>query len=203
MAVDDVASKDPEIVDGQYTVVTKRKNEAYDVITNSEDEVFLTSLYDWYLERGWSDRLLQIQTPFVAVYLKRKSTEDIFHADLLWRYYTQSGRFYDAAAVQLQLAQSPFSLPLSRRIEYLGQASANASAFTPDVSRAARQRLQQEISSLLDVANVQDELLQRLKDDTRIAAERKDEVLKEVGGEIMELSTVSAPQITFILLWCH
>nr|KMM69011.1 nucleoporin Nup157/170 [Coccidioides posadasii RMSCC 3488] len=190
MAVDDLASEEPEIVDGQYTAVNRRKNEAYDVITSSQDEVFLTSLYDWYLERGWSERLLQIQTPFVAIYLKRKSTEDIFHADLLWRYYGQSSRFYDAAAVQLQLAQSPFALPLSRRIEYLGQASANASTFTHDVSRASRQRLQQEISGLLDVANVQDDLLQRLKDDTRIAAERKDEVLKEVGGEIMELSTL-------------
>ncbi|WEW59573.1 hypothetical protein PRK78_005047 [Emydomyces testavorans] len=188
MAVDDLASKEPELVNGQYTAVTRRKNEAYDVITSSQDEVFLTSLYDWYLERGWSDRLLQIKTPFVATYLKRKSTEDTFHADLLWRYYAQSGRFYEAAAVQLQLAQSHFNLPLARRIEYLGQASANASTFTHDVPRAARQRLQQEISGLLDVANVQDDLFQRLKDDARISAERKAEVLKEVGGQIMELS---------------
>ncbi|EEP77581.1 conserved hypothetical protein [Uncinocarpus reesii 1704] len=189
-AVDDLASKEPELIDGQFTAVTRRKNEVYGVITNSQDEVFLTSLYDWYLERGWSDRLLQTQTPFVVTYLKRKSTEDIFHADLLWKYYGQSSRFYDAAAVQLQLAQSPFPLPLSRRIEYLGQANANASTISHNVSRAARQRLQQEISGLLDVANVQDDLLQRLRDDTRIAAERKAEVLGEVGGEIMELSTL-------------
>ncbi|KAI1946329.1 hypothetical protein LOZ12_002658 [Ophidiomyces ophidiicola] len=189
-AVDDLTSQEPEVVDGQYTAITRRKNEAYDVITNSQDEVFLTSLYDWYLERGWSDRLLHLNSPFVATYLKRKSAEDIFHADLLWKYYGQSGKFYDAAAVQLQLAQSPFSLPLSQRIEYLGQASANASASTQEASRAARHRLQQEISSLLDVANVQDDLVQRLKDDSRITDERKAEVLKEVSGEIMELSNL-------------
>lgn len=153
--------------------------------------MFLTSLYDWYLEQGWNERLLQVKTPFVVTYLKRKSTEDIAHADLLWRYYGQSGRFFEAASVQLQLAQSSFILPLSRRIEYLGQARANASAFTPDVSRGSRQRLIHEISTLIDVANVQDDLLQRLKEDSRIASDRRSTVLEEVNGEVMELSIVS------------
>jgi nuclear pore complex protein Nup155 len=86
-------------------------------------------------------------------------------------------------------------MPLSRRIEYLGQARANASAFTPDVSRAARQRLLQEVSGLIDVANVQDDLLQRLKEETRISSDRREAVLKEVDGEIMELSEVSRHQL--------
>jgi nuclear pore complex protein Nup155 len=190
VAVDELSARDPGFVDGQYTAVAKRKNEAYRVISNSRDEVFLTSLYDWYLEKGWSERLLETQTPFVAVYLQRKAAEDTFHADLLWKYYSQSGRYYDAAGVQLQLAKSDFPLPLSKRIEYLGQARANASAFTPDVSRSARQRLSQEISTLIDVANVQDDLLQRLKEDTRISSDRKEDVLKEVDGQIMDLTTV-------------
>ncbi|EEH47111.1 uncharacterized protein PADG_03209 [Paracoccidioides brasiliensis Pb18] len=188
LAVDDLSSQDPGFVDGQFTPVARRKNEAYDVISSCDDEVFLTSLYDWYLMHGWSERLLQVQTPFVVTYLQRKSTEDLSHADLLWRYYAQSSRFYEAASVQLQLAQSSFLLPLSRRIEYLSQARANASVFTPNISRASRQRLLQEVSTLMDVANVQDDLLQRLKEDARIAPERKSEVLQEVDGEIMELN---------------
>lgn len=152
--------------------------------------MFQTSLYDWYLEKGWSERLLETKAPFVATYLKRKSAEDTFHADLLWKYYGQSGRFYDAAAVQLELAKSEFTLSLGRRIEYLGQARANASAFTPDVSRSARQRLSQDVSTLMDVANVQDDLLQRLKEETRISADRKETVLKEVDGQVMDLTTV-------------
>lgn len=192
LAVDELASKDPGFVDGHYTTIAQRKNEAYRVITNSTDEVFLTSLYDWYLENGWSERLLVTNTPFVATYLQRKSTEDTFHADLLWKYYGQSGRYYDAAAVQFQLAQSEFDLPLSRRVEYLGQARANASAFTPDVSRSARQRLTQEISTLMDVANVQDELLQRLREDPRVSDHQKDAV-EALDGRVLDLSTVSIP----------
>lgn len=191
IAVDTLAEADPGFVDGQMTQIAKRQNEAYTVISDSNDEVFLTSLYDWYLEQGWSDRLLQTQSPFVVTYLDRKSTDDIAHADLLWRYYAQSQRFFEAAKVQFQLAQSAFILPLSRRIEYLGRARANASTFTPDVGRQSRQRLLQEISNLIDVANIQDDLLQRLKDDDRIAPERKNEVLQDVDGPIMDISTVS------------
>lgn len=198
LAVDNLAASDPGFIDGQLTVIAKRQNEAYGVIADSTDEVFLTSLYDWYLEQGWNDRLLQTKSPFVVTYLERKSTDDIAHADLLWRYYAQSQRFFEAAKVQFQLAQSAFTLPLSRRIEYLGRARANASTFTPDVGRQSRQRLLQEISNLIDVANIQDDLLQRLKDDSRIAPERKAEVLRDVDGPVMDISTVRPfPDIPF------
>ncbi|EGE08194.1 nuclear pore complex protein Nup155 [Trichophyton equinum CBS 127.97] len=186
LAVDELSEQDS--CDGPYSLIARRRAEAYDVITTSRDEVFLTSLYDWYLARGLSDRLLEIRSPFVATYLERKSTEDIFHADLLWKYYAQSDRFYDAAVVQLQLAKSPFKLTLNRRIEYLGQARANASVQSPDVGRAARQRLQHEVEELLDVSHVQDDLLQRLKDDPRLDNDRRAEVLETMNGGIMEIS---------------
>ncbi|KAF4990472.1 hypothetical protein F66182_16609, partial [Fusarium sp. NRRL 66182] len=188
VAVDKSAATDPGVIDGQYTPLAKRRNEAYSVISDSNDEVFLTSLYDWYLEQGWSDRLLATQSPFVVTYLERKSIDDIFHADLLWRYYAQSERYFDAARVQFQLAQSAFVLPLSRRIEYLGQARANASTFTHEIGRQSRQRLLQEIGNLMDVANIQDDLLQRLKEDERLSKESKDAVLKEIDGPIQDLT---------------
>ncbi|GAB1215578.1 hypothetical protein ATERTT37_004769 [Aspergillus terreus] len=190
IAVDDLAAHDPGVVDGQLTLVAKRKNEAYGVISDSIDEVFLTSLYDWYLEQGWSDRLLQTSSAFVVTYLERKSADDLAHADLLWKYYTQSEQFFKAANVQFSLAQSAFALPLSRRIEYLGRARANASTFTPDVGRQPRQRLLQEISALIDIANIQDDLLQRLKDDKRIVPERRAQVLSDVDGPIKDVSTL-------------
>ncbi|KAK2734191.1 hypothetical protein FQN57_001845 [Myotisia sp. PD_48] len=188
LAVDQL-SDDNTHMDGPHALLARRKSEAYEVIANSRDEVFLTSLYDWYLERGLSERLLEIKTPFVATYLERKSTEDIFHADLLWKYYAQSDRFYDAAVVQLQLAKSPFQLPLNRRIEYLGQARANASVHSV-VGRAARQRLQREVEEHLDIGHVQDDLLQRLKDDTRIDASRKAMVIEEMNGNILDLTVM-------------
>lgn len=196
--MDSLAVNDPGVIDGHFTPIAKRKNEAYQVISDSTDEVFLTSLYDWYLEQGWSDRLLQTTSPFVVTYLQRKSVDDVSHADLLWRYYAQSQRFYEAATVQLQLAQSAFSLPLARRIEYLGRARANASVFTAGVGRQARQRLLQEITNLIDVANIQDDILERIKVDPRIEEDRKPNVLKEVDGPIMDITIVSDLDRLFI-----
>ena len=177
-------------MDGQHTLASKRRTEAYDVIDTSEDEVFQTDLYDWYLAQGLADRLLDIQSPYIITYLQRKSSEDIVHADLLWRYYSQADRFHDAAAVQLALAKSAFDLLLDRRVEYLSRAKANASTYTPGIGRQTRQVLLREVSDLLDVANIQDDLLQRLKADVRIAANRKQDVMKELNGTILSLTEV-------------
>lgn len=190
VAVDNLAGSEGGR-DGQYSAIGQRRSEAYSVISEATDEVFLTSLYDWYLEQGWSDRLLATKSPFVVTYLVRKSIDDLYHADLLWRYYAQCERYYEAAGVQFQLAQSAFKLSLSRRIEYLGQARANASTFTPDTGRQSRQKLLQDITNLLDVAAIQDDLLQRLKGDDRISKDSKEVILGEIDGPILDLTTVS------------
>ena len=161
------------------------------MVDSSEDEVFQTDLYDWYLAEGRTERLLEIQSPYVVTYLQRKSAEDITHADLLWQYYCQAEKYSDAAAVQLALAKSPFDLPLNRRIEYSSRAKANANTYTAGVSRPARQVLLREVSDLLDVANIQDDLLQRLGADERIAPERRPDVIGDLDGPILSLSEVS------------
>ena len=190
LAVDDSTANEPTFIDGRPTLVTVRRNEAYDVISRSTDEAFLTNLYDWYLSQGWQDRVLATESPFMVKYLQRKSTDDITYADLLWRYYGQTNQYQDAAQVQLQLAQSGFDLPLDRRIEYLSRARANASTYTQGSNRKIKQKLLQDISELLDIANIQDEILQRLRDDQRLPSERKDEVIRQVDSLILDISTL-------------
>ena len=189
-SVDQSMNQGSAFVDGPPTLIATRRNEAYDVITQSKDEVFLFNLYDWYLSQSWNDRLLATESPFIVPYLRRKSNDDITHADLLWRYYGQSSQFYDAACVQLQLARSGFDLSLDRRIEYLSRARANASTYTQGSNRKSKQRLLQEISEFLDVANLQDEILQRLKEDPRLPQERRPEVLSRVNGPILTINEV-------------
>ncbi|KAK5149498.1 hypothetical protein LTR04_007040 [Oleoguttula sp. CCFEE 6159] len=192
-AVDQASSQAPEMLDGDYTTTAKRRSEAYDVINNSDDEVFQTSLYDWYLSQGWKDRLLEISSPYVVAYLQRKSIDDVDHADLLWRYYAHYNSFFEAAEVQLMLAKSAFDLTLEQRIEYLSRAKTNASTRTMGMrevrsSRQSRQELLREVSELLDVANLQEDILQRLKQDTRFPdAERKAMALKQLNGPVLSL----------------
>lgn len=175
---------------GLSSLVAKRRSEAYAVIDSSADEAFQTDLYDWYLSQGKTDRILEIQSPYIITYLQRKSLDDITHADLLWKYHTQSGQNHQAADVQLALAKSDFSLSLDRRIEYLSRAKANASTPTPGVQRAARHQLLREVSDLLDLANIQSDILQELKVDERIVDDRRIEIVSELNGRILPLNTL-------------
>lgn len=189
-AIDTALASNPPFVDGRPSLSAVRRDEAYDVISRSKDEVFLTNLYNWYLSKGWYDRLLATDSTFIVTFLQRKATEDITHADLLWRFYGQNSQFHEAAKVQLDLAQSAFPLTLDKRLEYLSRARANASAFTTannTTSRKTKQRLLAEINSLIDVANIQSEILQRLRDDDRLR-ENRERVLSELDGPIQSIS---------------
>ena len=185
------------MIDGQYTLAAKRKAEAYHVINTSNDEAFQTDLYDWYLSKERTDRLLDIQSPYIVTYLERKSSDNIKHADLLWKYHSQRGQHHEAAVVQLMLAKSDFKLSLDRRIEYLGRAKANASTTSPGITRHARYQLLREVSDLLDVANIQSDLLQRLKGDERIPGDRRPAVINDLDGALVPFDVVRSSLTLF------
>jgi nuclear pore complex protein Nup155 len=189
--VDDQAAQQPDVIDGRTTLIATKRIEAHMVINDSDDELFQFNLYDWYLSQGWEHRLLAVDSPFVVQFLTRSAPIDIGRSDLLWKFYVHRENFYEAAAVQLDLAKSEFSIPLAKRIEYLSRAKANASTQSPGIGRQARQILLYEIGELLDVANLQDELLGRLRVDTRMPADRGPQIVQELDNHILNLSVVS------------
>jgi nuclear pore complex protein Nup155 len=112
------------------------------------------------------------------------------HADLLWRYYAHHNNYLEAASVQLLLAKSGFVLNLEQRIGYLSRARTNASIRTVSLLDAAqgRQQLLREITDLLEVGNIQDDILQRMRSDTRLTEQRRPGVLKALDGQILEVA---------------
>jgi len=190
-AVDEVTSRQPEVIDGRPTLIATKRNEAYSVVNDSEDELFQFDLYDWYLTQGWTDKLLSIDSRFIIAFLEKESANNVDRADLLWKFYIHHENFFKAATVQHELAQSQFRIPLGRRILYLSRAKANANAQTGGIGRQARQVLLHEITELLDVANIQDEILHRLRGDDRIVPERKGPILEILDDQILPINTVS------------
>lgn len=188
-ALDKQTANAPEKVDGQTTLEMKRRTEAYDVINRSDDAVFQTCLYEWYVEIGQADRLLDINSRYVTDYLRRMSGESRVHADLLWKYYAHRNDYLEAAAVQLDLARGYFELSLEERIEYLSRARTNANTRQAALldARQSKQQLLREVSDLLDVANIQDDLLQRFKNEPRLHGPRKNEVIESLSGLILGL----------------
>ena len=187
----------PTTADGRHSVSVRRRTEAYEVIDTSDDEAFQTDLYDWYLLQKKRDKILDIQSPYIISYLQRRANLDRDIADLLWRYHSRIGHNHQAAEVQLSLARSEFSLSLDERIEYLGRAKANASMPSPGVPRQTRYQLSREVADLLDIANIQGDILQRLMYDDRVAPEQRPVVAKELNGQLLPLDVVSTRTLTF------
>ncbi|KAF2721474.1 non-repetitive nucleoporin [Polychaeton citri CBS 116435] len=188
--LDRATAQTPQTLDGTYTLAAKRRQEAYEVIDGSDDTVFQTSLYDWYMEVELADRLLDIQSPHAVEYLRRRSRDNRAAADMLWKYFAHHSDYLEAAAVQLDLARGFFELNLETRISYLSLARTNASTRQSALleSRQSRQQLLREISDLLDVANIQDDILQRMKSDQRLTGERREQVLTLLDGSIISLA---------------
>ncbi|KAI8944498.1 Non-repetitive/WGA-negative nucleoporin C-terminal-domain-containing protein [Xylaria longipes] len=186
--LDTASSREPEMVDNKPTLIATKRAEAYDVVSSSTDEVFHVDLYDWYIQQGWTERLLAIESPYVTTFLRRLATQDVEHAELLCRFYTMRSMYFNAARVQSDLAQSDFTLTIKDRLNLLSKAKTNASVMTAGVSRQEQQLLNHDVTELLDVANIQDDLLERLKADTRIPPERQLEIQNALDGQIQPLS---------------
>lgn len=197
-AVDQAYNTQGPVPDGVISPVTRRKHEAYEQINNSDDEVFQNYLYDWYMQNGWAERLLEINSPFVVDYLRQSSETNLAHADLLWRYYAHYNDYLSAAETQYQLAKSTLPLTLEKRIEYLSRAKANAStrmngfAENGVRNRQSRQELLRNITDHLDIANIQDDVLQRIKGDERLSGKRREDVIDHLNGQIHPLDEVSS-----------
>jgi len=188
--VDAVASAEPEFIDGRETLTATKRKEAYQVVNSSDDEVFHFGLYEWYIDQGWTDRLLNIESRHVITFLERLAQVDVAHAELLCRFYTHAGLFFKAAQVQLHLAESDFGIGIKDRITLLSRAKSNASVTTAEVSRQQQQLLNHKISDLLEVAHIQDDVLERLKKDARIDDQRMIEIETALDGKIQTLTEV-------------
>ena len=190
-ALENSTERTTDVSDAESSLATTRRQEAYATIDTSEDEVFQTDLYDWYIEQGQADRLLVIQSPYVVSYLERRFEHNITIANLLWRYHGQAGNQIQAAAVQLELAKSGYPLSLNERIAYLSRARANASASSLNAGRQQRQRLLHEIGELLDIGGIQDDLMQKIREDDRLDEQRTAQVIQLLNGPIQPVNTVS------------
>jgi nuclear pore complex protein Nup155 len=190
--LDAASAREPELVDGRPTLAATKRNEAYNVVNGSDDEVFHFDLYEWYIDQNWTDRILAIDSPHVITFLQRLAATEAHHADLLCRFYTHRGRYYEAAEVQAELAKNEaLEIGIKDRITLLSRAKGNASVSTVGISRQHQQVLNHDVTTLLEIAHIQDDLLERLQADVRIPDDRKHDCKQALDGPILSLTEVS------------
>jgi nuclear pore complex protein Nup155 len=180
----------PEMLDGMPTPATRLRNETWQLVYSSGDEVFHNTLYEWLYTRGLSDRLLEVDSPHVLGYLQRRSLESIDHCELLWQYHARRENFLAAAEVLHKLAQSEFDIPLEKRLEFLSRAKGFCGSFGPMGMRQKMNELSHTLQEELDVAVIQDDILRRIKEDDRISPAKKEKLIKELDSNLLTLSDV-------------
>ncbi|EEB07656.1 nucleoporin Nup157/170 [Schizosaccharomyces japonicus yFS275] len=169
---------------------SKASISVHDILKSSKDELFHTTFYDWYISKGMTERLLDIDSPYIQSYLERNSGSSLSLASLLWQYYAKREMFYMAALVLLELALSAFPISLEQRIEYLTRAKGFGNCHIPSSSRANMNKIMHQVVEYLDVASIQDDLLIAIKNDARLSKEQKDEVVSALDGQILNISEI-------------
>ncbi|KAE8258410.1 hypothetical protein A4X13_0g1693 [Tilletia indica] len=146
------------------------RQDAYALALEQSDKLFHWKLYDWLLERGLTEQLVQVQSPFIEDYLLQEPNS-VEKLHLLWQLYRRDERYPSAALVLRGLAKvtEVDTVRLVDRIEYLSMGLNLAKSSHEPVSDIVH-----DIEDQLDVARVQLEVQQWLRqkrpDDERIYA---------------------------------
>ncbi|KAH8120271.1 nucleoporin [Phellopilus nigrolimitatus] len=155
------------VFDEQCTKNTTRqdfedvRNHSYDLAFQSEDPIFHSYLYEWMVQQGMTDALLEIRPPFLESHLLREPAS-VDKYQLLWQLYVKNGQYLRAAEVLAALAQSrDFELPLEARLEFLTLSVSNAKSHPVSVNGKHETAIAflSELEDQLEVAQVQMELL--------------------------------------------
>ncbi|KAF7970509.1 hypothetical protein HWV62_23741 [Athelia sp. TMB] len=148
------AMDDPETV----------RTHAYELAFASPDEMFHSTLYDWLINRGLADELLEMHPAYIEAHLRREPVT-VQKYQLLWQFYVKDGQPLRAAEVLGALAESTeMDLSLDARLEYLTLAVGNAKSHP--ISAGGRHETAiaflTDLEEKLDVAQVQLELYNSL-----------------------------------------
>ncbi|XP_022087297.1 nuclear pore complex protein Nup155-like [Acanthaster planci] len=157
----------------------------------SDDELFHVALYDWLIEKGLKDRLLQISSPYVEEYMKRAtqySADSLQLMDLLWKYHEKTGNYPAAARILLKLAERHSTdVKLQQRIEYLSRAVMCAKSSNLRTSTSSEGEFLQELEDKLEVARLQLQVYEAIARHST-AHPRFQEALSKLNVELVDIT---------------
>ncbi|SCU95216.1 LAME_0F11232g1_1 [Lachancea meyersii CBS 8951] len=168
--------------------LTKLKDESYSTALKYNDKLFHYQLYDWLVSQKCQEKLLQLDTDFILMYLKEHSKGSLEISNLLWVYQSKRSHFFPAAQILYSLAISDFEISLGQRIEYLSRANGFCNGMCAPNERQQMIQLAGMIQEIFDVASVQDDILALVRNDVRIIAATKEELIQHLDGKVLPVS---------------
>ncbi|XP_072272710.1 nuclear pore complex protein Nup155 [Pyxicephalus adspersus] len=125
----------------------------------STDELFNIALFNWLIQADLTDKLLELNSPYLEPHLVRMAKLDqnkVRYMDLQWRYYEKNRNFSSAARVVAKLADMPSTdISLKQRIEYLSRAILSAKSSTGVSSLPSDGEFLHELEEKMEVARIQ------------------------------------------------
>ncbi|XP_066568276.1 nuclear pore complex protein Nup155 isoform X2 [Amia ocellicauda] len=125
----------------------------------SKDELFHIALYNWLIKVDLTDKLLEVNSPYLEEHLMRMMKQDqnkVRYMDLLWRYYEKSRSFSKAAHVLARLADMHSTeISLKQRLEYISRAILSAKSSTCASSQVANGEFLHELEEKMEVVRIQ------------------------------------------------
>ncbi|KAH0627891.1 hypothetical protein JD844_008444 [Phrynosoma platyrhinos] len=157
----------------------------------STDELFSIALYGWLIQADLSDKLLQVNSPFLEPYLTRMAKVDqnkVRYMDLLWRFFEKNRSFSNAARVLAKLADMHSTeISLQQRLEYIARAILSAKSSTAISPIAADGEFLHELEEKMEVARIQFQIQEALHRQCSHHSSVQD-AISQLDSELMEIS---------------
>ncbi|XP_052776486.1 nuclear pore complex protein Nup155-like isoform X2 [Mya arenaria] len=167
------------------------KNEVFRLALKSDDELFHVSLYEWLFNMNMTEKLLEIQTPFLEPFLKQRSSYqagDVAALDLLWKYYEKIENYPAAARILARLAERHGTdVDLQKRIVLLSRAIMCAKSATSRVASAAEGEFLHELEEKMEVARLQMNVLRALSQET-IGGPNVQEAISKLESDLLDIT---------------
>lgn len=159
---------------------------------SSEDELFHVALYDWLVDKGLKERLLEISSPFVEPYLQRATQyepDNLCMMDLLWMFYEKSKNYPAAARILSKLAERrTIDLTLQQRIAYLSRAVMCAKSSSLRTSSASEGEFLYDLEEKLEVARLQLQVLEAITKHHDNQNPQVQDACSQLNSELMDVT---------------
>ncbi|CAL8321736.1 unnamed protein product [Lota lota] len=159
-----VMTSDPNMLSNEDA--TAHFEQMLHLAQRSQDELFHIALYNWLIQADLTEKLLEVNSPYLEDHLKRMNKQDqskVRNMDLLWRYYEKSRNFGKAAHVLAHLAEMRSTeISLKQRLEYISRAILSAKSSSTLSTQGADGEFLHQLEEKMEVVRIQAQIQETL-----------------------------------------
>ncbi|TKS84459.1 Nuclear pore complex protein [Collichthys lucidus] len=159
-----VMTSDPNMLSNEEA--TAHFEQVLGLAQRSQDELFHIALYNWLIQADLTDKLLEVNSPYLEDHLMHMIKQDqskVHNMDLLWRYYEKNRNFGKAAHVLARLADMHSTeISLKQRLEYIARAILSAKSSSCISAQASDGEFLHELEEKMELVRIQVQIQETL-----------------------------------------